>query len=179
MIKSFVSAGHHDNDSGATANELKEADLTKEFRDLVIVNLEKIGANYSKDQDSETLGQYLQRIKPGNGSVVVEFHFDFASDSKTGGTTAVVADNASSNSKAFAKELADATSRVLGVKNKGVIPETQTYRKRLGLMRKEGIVALLEIGFISNASDIEKYNVGKEKLAAEIAKIIKKYDDLI
>lgn len=179
MLKSYVSAGHHENDPGAVSGKLKESELTIEFRDMVIAELAKTGVSFAKDKDSETLGQYLHRIRPGAASVVVEFHFDSSSNKKATGTTAVVADNASQNSKTFAKELVDTTSRILGVRNRGVIPEKKTYRKKLAIMRKPGIVALLELGFISNPSDIEAFHAGKEELAGEIAGIVKKYDDLI
>lgn len=179
MLKSFVSAGHHDNDPGAVSGELQESELTIEFRDLVIAELARKGVSYAKDKDKETLGQYLHRIRPGSASVVVEFHFDSSLDKSITGTTAVVANRASKNSKAFAKELVDKTAKILGIRNRGVIPESQTYRKRLAIMRKSGIVALLELGFISNPSDIKAYEAGKTELARELARIIKKYDDLI
>ncbi|MFV0391308.1 MAG: N-acetylmuramoyl-L-alanine amidase [Paludibacteraceae bacterium] len=179
MLKSFVSAGHHDNDPGAVSGELQESELTIEFRDLVISELQKLGVVYSKDKDNETLGQYLHRIKPGAGSVTVEFHFDSSSNKKATGTTAVVSNTASTNTRKFAKELVDTTARVLNIKNRGVIPESKTYRKKLAIMRKAGIVALLEIGFISNDNDVSAYQSGKQELAKEIALIIKKYDDLI
>lgn len=179
MLKSYVSAGHHENDPGALGSGQNENELTIEFRDLVISELARMGVSYAKDKDNETLGQYLHRIRPGAASVVVEFHFDSSSNKNATGTTAVVANKASKNSKAFAKELVDKTTEILGIRNRGVIPESQTYRKRLAIMRKPGIVALLELGFISNQKDVEAYHAGKAKLAKELAKIIKKYDDLI
>ena len=46
-------------------------------------------------------------------------------------------------------------------------------------MREEGIIALLEVGFITNVSDIKAFKENKEVLAVELAKIIKKYENLI
>ena len=79
----------------------------------------------------------------------------------------------------FAKEIVDATAQTLGVKNRGVINEAESHRGRLGLMREQGIVSLLEIGFISNPDDVKKYQQKKIELATRLARIIKKYDDLI
>lgn len=179
MLKSFVSAGHNNEDPGAINGNLKEATLNIEFRDMVILELQKLGVLYSKDKDTETLGQYLHRTKQGVGSVTVEFHFDSASDNTVSGTTVVVSDYASTRSRKFALELVNSTAETLNIRNRGVIKESETYRKKLGIMRKPGIVSLMELGFISNSSDIEKYNAGKTKLAKEIAWIIKKYDDSI
>ncbi len=181
MLKSFVSAGHHKNDSGAVNKELnlKEADLTIEFRDMVIAELEKLGATYTKDKDDETLGQYLSRIRPGYASVTVDYHFDSSTNPKATGSTSIVANKANKNSKALAKEMVKTTSKILGIRNRGVIPESKTYRGRLGILRKEGVVVVHEIGFISNASDMAAYEANKLELAKAHALLIKKYDDLI
>ena len=64
------------------------------------------------------------------------------------------------------------------IKNRGVILETTSHRGRLGLMREEGTVSLLEICFITNPDDIKKYQENKLMLAKEIAKIIFKYENL-
>lgn len=179
----FISAGHNPKgikpDPGAVGNGYKEADLTIEFRDLVIKECLKLGVKVIQDKDDERLGAYLERIKTGNGSVVVEYHFD-ASDKPTAtGTTGLIEAEADRLDKAFAKELTEATASLLGIKNRGVLTEAQSHRGSLGLMREEGIIALIEICFISNASDIAAYKKGKNKLAEEHAKIIKKFEDLI
>lgn len=179
----FISAGHNTfgikPDPGAIGNGYKEADLTIEFRDLVIKECTKLGLKVIKDKDDERLGSYLERIKTGNGSVVVEYHFD-ASDKPTAtGTTGLIEAEADRLDKAFAKELTESTANILGVKNRGVITEAQSHRGSLGLMREEGIIALVEICFISNANDIASYKKGRNKLAEEHAKIIKKFEDLI
>lgn len=175
----FISAGHHNKDSGAVGCGFKEADLTKIQRDLTCKELDKLGVKYIQDKDVETLGEYLKRIETGNGSVVLEFHFN-ASDNKTAtGVETLTSDNASKNSKDFAKELNDVTVKILGLKDRGVKTESQSHRGKLGLMREEGIVALVELAFISNCEDVRKWSENKEKLAAEYAKILKKFENLI
>lgn len=178
----FISAGHNPNgikrDVGAVANGYHEADLNIEIRDLVIAELH----NYPKikiitDKDSEPLADYLRRIKTGSGSVILEFHFDAASPSATG-TTALVGNDADRLDKAFATELANATSKVLDIKNRGVKSERETHRGRLGLMRKRGTVALLEVCFITNKNDLKRYQAKKHQLAKSLAKIIYKYENL-
>jgi N-acetylmuramoyl-L-alanine amidase len=179
----FVSAGHtskgNNQDSGAVnKNGIREADLTTEFRNLVLPNLKAKGLNVITDVDTERLAEYLQRIKTGAGSVVLEFHFDCA-DGKATGSTVIVGSDADRLDKAFAQEIVNVTSSTLGIKNRGVISEADSHRGRLGLMREQGTVALLEICFIDNDKDLSSYQNNKLELAARVADIIKKYEDLI
>lgn len=179
----FISAGHNPKgikvDPGAIGNGFKEADLNIDFRDLVIDQLRSKGVKVIMDNDNERLGEYLARIKPGNGSVVLEFHFDAAASPSATGTTSLFGSDADRLDKAFAKELVDTTSRILGIKNRGAISEADSHRGSLGLMREQGIVALLELGFISNPNDLKQYQKYKHALAIEIANIIKRYEDII
>lgn len=179
-MTSFISAGHHLKDSGAVSNNKQENLEMIKFRDLVLAAMTKNHPNVKviSDRDEETLSQYLKRIQTGNGSVVIEFHLDAASNVKASGTTAIVSNNASQLSKDFAKELSDTTSLILGIQNRGVKPESYTHVGRLGLMREEGIVCLLELCFITNADDMSKLGdeCKSQILAESIANIIAKYD---
>ena len=177
-MASFVSAGHHLKDSGAIGSGTQENLETIGFRNLVVPICKQRGLKVFVDDDKDSLATYLSKIKTGDGSVVIEFHFD-AFDGKATGSTAIVGVDADVNDKAFAKELVDTTASVLGIKNRGVISEAKSRRKSLALMRKTGIVSLLEICFIDNPSDMANYNQNKIKLANEIAAIIDKYDKLI
>lgn len=174
----FISSGHHNKDSGAVGCGFKEADLTKIMRDLVIKELDFQNIKYIKDSDDETLSQYLNRIKTGDGSVVLEFHFN-ASDNKTAtGVETLVADNPSKDSYNFAKELNDVTVKITGLRDRGVKTEGQSHRGKLGIMREQGIVALMELAFISNCNDVKVWSEKKEELAKEYAKILLKYENL-
>ena len=175
----FVSAGHHLKDSGATGNGYKENELTMEFRNLVVARCLAKGLKVITDKDTETLAEYLKRIESGTGSVVVEFHFDASDNSAANGATSLVGDDADRLDKAFATDLVLATSSVLGTKNRGVISEKDSHRGRLGLMREAGTVSLLEIGFITNKSDLAAYQKNKSALAEAIANVIYKYEKLI
>lgn len=178
-MASFISAGHHLRDSGAVGSGTQENLETIKFRDIVVNYCKSFGLTVITDNDNETLAQYLQRIKTGSGSVVVEFHFDASTNTKATGTTCLIGNDADRLDRAFAKELVDTTARILGIRNRGIITEAQSHRGRLGLMREQGIVALLELCFISNPDDMAAYNANQYTLAAEIAKIIKKYDDIV
>lgn len=179
----FISAGHNPKgykvDPGAVGNGKREADLTVEFRNLVTASLKSKGYTAITDNDDEPLATYLKRIQSGNGSVVLEFHFDASANATATGTTALIGGDADKNDKAFAKELVDVTALTLNIKNRGVISETESHRGRLGLMREQGIVSLLELCFISNVNDLKAYDANKTVLAGKIADLIIKYDKLI
>lgn len=183
----FNSSGHNTQssirtgkiDPGATGCGKREADCTVIQRDLISAELKRFGAQFITDKDNESLGEYLERIQTGSGSVVFECHFDAASNPAATGCTSIVGRDADRLDKAFASELVLATSTILGVKNRGVISEEQSHRGSLGLMREQGIVALLEIGFITNCGDMAKWEAKKESLATAIARLLIKYETLI
>lgn len=179
----FISAGHNPKgikvDPGAVANGLHEANLTVEFRNLVVAELQKRNLKVVTDNDDERLGTYLSRIQTGSGSVVLEFHFDAAASLTATGTTSLFGADADRLDKAFAKELVDATASILGIKNRGALSEKDSHRGSLGLMREQGIVSLLEICFISNPEDIKAYNSNKKVLALKIAEIVERYENMI
>lgn len=180
----FISAGHNSKssivrqDPGAIGNGYKEGDLTIEFRDLVCRELDLLGIKYIKDSDEENLQQYVNRIKTGSGSVVIEYHFDAATPQATG-TTSLVEVDADKFDIAFAKELSHATSSVLGIINRGVKSEADTRHKRLALMKEEGTICLHELGFITNANDMLRYQQNKVKLAKLHAAILVKYEGML
>lgn len=178
-MTAFLSAGHHLKDSGAVAHGKQENLEMIKFRDIVVNYCKSFGVTVIVDDDKETLSEYLLRIKTGSGSVVLEFHLDSAANATATGSTGVVGDDADRLDMAFAKELVDTTSLILGIKNRGVIKEAQTHRKKLGLMREQGIVALLEVCFISNPNDMAAYEANKYTLGSAIAKIVKKFEDML
>ena len=193
----FISAGHCNKpgptyDSGAPGVDGRlEANETVKVRNRVIQILkDKLITDIVQDADGDSLAMYLNRIKPGNASVVVEFHFDAYSDParpayRATGTTAIVSVNPTKESIAMGKELATITSQLLhipvrdGGDGDGVMTEADSHRGRLGLMRKAGTVVLLEICFIDNPQNMSAFDANFEELCQAYAAIIQKYDDLI
>lgn len=181
----YLSAGHNlssektKGDPGAVANGLNEADLTIIQRNLTAQALSDMGVAFHTDTDTETLGQYLARLQKitTSADVAVEYHFDAASPTATG-CTSIVGNNASALSRLFAQELVDSTSRILGIKNRGVIKEAQSARGKLGFMRLPARTVIVELSFITNSSDLDKWVKNRDKLAQEHALIIHKYDQL-
>lgn len=176
----YLSAGHYNQDPGAVANGYKEADLTKDLRGLIIANLIAMKAKYITDEDSESLGQYIRRIKPGTGSVLCELHFNASANAKATGAECLYGRNAGAYSKELAKEISDTIADDLSIANRGAKSEAHSARGRLGILHtKAGIAVLPEICFISNKTDMANYQKNKIQLAHNIAQLLVKYDKLL
>lgn len=186
----YLSAGHHLRDAGATrtykGKTYKESDITRIYRDKTLEYIKEYrpDARVITDNDNETLSQYLRRIKPGNASVVIEYHVNAGPLNKPGanGAEGIVEQEADRLDFAFANELMT-NFKVAGMplRKRSVIREDQTYRGRLGLMREEGIICLVEIGFITNDNDLELMmdDCFIDKVCALNAKTILKFEDMI
>lgn len=172
----FLSAGHHLRDPGAVSKFGVERDLAIELRNLIEATLKTKKAQYILDNDHETLGQYLNRIKPGNGSVVVEIHWNAAMSLLPTGTEVLIADNHNRISKDLATELSAGIAAKIGIKNRGVKTEKDSHRGRLAFVRQAGANVLIEICFVSNPDDMRKYQSAKCELAEYIANVLIKYD---
>ena len=177
----FLSAGHNlqgpNPDPGACSGTWVEAELTKELRDLVEEELQVLLASITTDKDSETLAQYIRRIKPGTGSVVCEFHFN-CSDHLATGVEVLVKDAASVIERKLANDICDIV-KATGLLKRGVKTEAQSHRGHLGILHtRAGMSVLLEICFINNPRDMDLYQKNKGILAMQIAAVLYKYDKL-
>lgn len=173
----YLSAGHNLNDPGAVSGGRQENKLTIELRDLILPHLK--GGKIVTDKDNETLAEYIKRIEPGSGSVALEIHFNASANTDASGVEVLVPDAANAQSKAFANELSFIASRTLGIKNRGVKNESQSARGRLGFLHEPaGVIALIEIGFITSPIDMAAYDAHKNELAADIAILLIRYEGL-
>lgn len=174
----FLSAGHHLKDPGAVANGYRENQLTMQLRDTIATELQKLGASFSLDKDTETLAEYLGRIKPGSGSVVCELHFNAGSATATG-IEVLVKDNADADSTSLARDMVVSGSDIMKIFNRGVRSESQSHRGRLGLLHiNAGISVLAEVCFITNEDDMRKYKTNIGILSHTWAELLIKYDAL-
>lgn len=182
LLVTFPSAGHHLKDAGATYHGRQENLETISFRNLLTAELKRLGVKFVTDNDTETNREYQNRIKPGDGSVILDIHFNAGGATATG-TECLVSDKEyykpNSLSKRMADEICQITSTILNIKNRGTKPETTTRHGKLGILHQgAGVAVLWEICFISNKEDMAKYDANIESLARAIAKICKNYDDL-
>ena len=178
----FYSSGHHlkganGEDPGAVSNGYKENELVHEFEQFVIPEIKKYGNTVFTDTPTETLSQYLNRIKSGTSSVVCESHFN-AFNGRATGVEVLVPNNPTKDERNLASEISQAFANIMGIPDRGVRTEAQSKRGRLALMRKEGINVLIEICFIDNIEDMKKYQATKKQLAVKLAELLVKYDNL-
>lgn len=176
----YLSAGHHLADPGAIGNGYIERDLTIELRDLIVPEIIKLGGKVITDKDSETLQQYINRIKPGDGSVLCEPHFNASANSSATGAECLYPDSSTSHSVALSREISETISTTLSIRNRGAKSEKESARGRLAILRTNaGISCLPEICFIGNKDDMAAYQKVKHILAKRIAAILVKYDNMI
>ena len=172
--KIIISAGHGGNDPGAVANGYTERDLAIEFRELLVKELLLLGVKPLIDDNKNALKQTLAWLigKYSSKDILLDIHWNAAS-SKARGTEVIVPDNASIFENNFAKNILNVFVSN-GFVNRGVKPESQTARKRLGWMRPPAENILIEVAFITNILDINLYQNLKYKLAKELAFVIYK-----
>lgn len=172
--KIIISAGHGGNDPGAVANGYTERDLTIEFRELLVKELLLLGVKPLIDDNKNALKQTLAWLvgKYSSKDILLDIHWNAAS-SKARGTEVIVPDNASIFENNFAKNILNVFVSN-GFINRGVKPESQTARKRLGWMRPPAENILIEVAFITNLLDMNLYQNLKYKLAKELSFVIYK-----
>ncbi|MEG7982437.1 N-acetylmuramoyl-L-alanine amidase, partial [Listeria monocytogenes] len=61
-----------------------EADLSKELRNLIVVELKKLGVTAVVDNDNETLQQVINRLNPTEKDVCLDIHWNAGPPTATG-----------------------------------------------------------------------------------------------
>ena len=180
-----LSAGHTNvpgKDRGAAKAGINEGDETVVFRDMVAQKLINMGAKVIVDANSSATGStviaFSQKLKKTD--IAIDIHFNSSASQIATGTTVVIPEPPSFYEKGFAIGLCEITSRVLGIRNRGVIPQTKTYYeatlgKKLAWMKLKCNRVIWEICFISNSSDWNAYITNRERLATEASIYIFKY----
>lgn len=179
MRKLFLSAGHQsyrDIDPGAIANGVKEADLTTEFRNLLVAELKKLGIDPFVDEETDDLRGTVGRVisHMGNTDLAIDIHFNASNNSNAYGTEILTPLSASEYEKNTAKSLLITITSVLQTYARGIITEAQSHCGRLMFMRPNCENLLIEICFITNTSDLYKYQHNKETLAINLALTLSK-----
>lgn len=173
--KIFLSAGHQgDVDPGAIANGVHEADLTIELRDLIAAAFKsEYKIEFEVDNDSEDLKGTMQHVSEvlSDRDIAIDIHFN-AGDPRAFGTEVFIPDNYSTFEYVCANQLCKTICTVLQTYNRGVKTESQSSHKRLGFMRPNCMNILIEVCFITNTSDLFKYQHNKQTLAITLAKAI-------
>ncbi len=176
MRKLFLFAGHGGKDPGATSGKHVESQLAIELRDLIIAELKKINVVASTDANENYLALTLRwlRGKIGERDVLIDIHWNASADPKANGTEVIVPEYATGYETSFGFAITRAMAEI-GFKNRGVKPETQTARKKLAIMSVNAENILIEVCFISNASDMLLYEKSKHIIAKRLAYVIREH----
>jgi N-acetylmuramoyl-L-alanine amidase len=182
MRKVFIGAGHSNKvgkDRGAVGNGYIEGELAVELRDLIVSNLKKLGITPIIDENQNILSETIIKFKnlTSSNSIVLDIHWNAATPKATG-TEVLIPSSYTSFEKKLAGNIATTISETLNIVkrgNNGVRTEAESHHGRLGWMRLNGENILIEVCFISNESDMIKYQKNKNILAENIAKILYEY----
>lgn len=173
----FLFAGHTGNrlsqdfDPGAVHGTHVEAALTIELRNMVTALLKKDGFTVVNDNDSDSLKEVLDATNASPEDVLIDLHWN-AGPEKATGTEVFVPFRHTTKEKQLATRLSNLISAALQIPNRGFKDESQTARKRLGVMREEGTNILIEVCFITNKRDMANYELNKAKVAEVIKQCI-------
>ena len=180
MRKVFISAGHSPSKPGAAGNGYKEELLAIEFRDLLVKELKNLGITPVIDSNENALDKSIAFFKnlTSTDSIVIDIHWNASDNPLATGTEVLVPLQYSSFEYNLASLIANEIKNSIGTKlrgTNGVKTEADSHHGRLGWMRLTGENILIEMCFISNAQDMQKYQQNKLKLAKNIAVILKAY----
>lgn len=176
MRKLFLIAGHGGKDPGAVSGSYIERDLAIELRFLINNELRKLNVIPNMDANDNYLALTLSwlRGKLNAKDVIIDIHWNASSNPTANGTEVIVPEVASQYENELANALVS-TIASIGFKNRGVKPETDTARKKLGIMRPTAENILIEVCFISNTQDMLLYQKSKQILAKKLAYIIREH----
>jgi N-acetylmuramoyl-L-alanine amidase len=180
----FLSAGHSTvagRDRGAAGNGFIEGVEAAKIRKRVSEILrQKYNCKTVVDPDDSILSQTLAffRSMTTNRCIVVDIHFNAASPTATG-TETLVDNNPTQFELDLAFALSHASAKTLGINKRGnfmgragVKSERESHHGSLGWMRLTGENALIEVCFISNKSDMDKYTANFETYCQNIAIVL-------
>lgn len=166
----LISAGHGDGDPGAVANDVKEADITLDMRDAVAGILRQRGHTVDTDgPEGQSLSRKYSLSLFKKGQIQIDIHCNAATNPLATGVECISLDK----DKGLSKKLALAIATTLGLKlrgDAGWIDQSRSARGRLSFVEAGGII--VEMFFLTNKEDLEKYKSNKNKLALAIVDAI-------
>ena len=177
MRRLFLSAGHSDvkgKDRGAVSGQFVEGELAADFRRQLAFELQQLNVNCILDNDSNVTGDTVRLFRGlvKQADVAIDIHFNAAGFVATG-TEIIIPDKSTKFENEVSKEIAKIIGLSLGIRNRGVKPESYTPRKKLFWMVIPCENILIEVCFLTNKTDMEKYLQNKELLAKNLANYLK------
>ncbi|MDL2297293.1 N-acetylmuramoyl-L-alanine amidase [Bacteroidales bacterium OttesenSCG-928-B11] len=175
MKKIFLIAGHQPQ-TGAKAF-LDEGIETLKMRNLIYKYLKSMGVNPIMDDDCKPLKEIVSWLKKNvtKEDICLDIHFNCSGNPSANGTEVFIPTQHCSDEKRIAKEILTNTVDVLGTKTRGVKLESQTHLGKIAMLSNfDACNILLEVCFISNTDDVDKYSTHREELAKQIASVLAK-----
>lgn len=172
MRKIYLTAGHRGGTTGANYNGIKEAEETIRLRDEIAERLRSKGVEVMLDNDSASLSEVIATINASCKStdICVDLHFNAVGNPSANGTEVFKPFNFSNTEIELAEDLLYSTCMVLNTKNRGVKREGEGTHQRLAMLSDiKCNSVLLEICFISNIADANKYKEKRDELVIILA----------
>lgn len=165
-MKYVVTAGHGGSDPGAVANDMREAELMADLRNIVALKLRAAGHEVKTDGSALVNLPLVSALALIPGSAcAIELHTNAFTNPQAQGVECI----SLPRDRIMAQRIAQGIARVLetGVRgDRGWIDQSQSARGRLGFVRAGGIV--VETFFISNPAELAKYQARKWLVASAI-----------
>lgn len=172
MRKIYLTAGHRGGSTGANYNNIKEAEETIWLRDEIARLLRRKGVSVELDNDNASLSEVVAQVNVGckPTDICVDLHFNAVGNPTANGTEVYKPFNFSNTEIELAEDLLYSTCMVLGTKNRGVKREGESTHSRLAMLSDVMCNSvLLEVCFISNREDANKYKEKRDELAIILA----------
>lgn len=184
-LRIYLEAGHGGTDPGAIAvNGITEAALTLELRNGITAALRRMQYTGAilHDPDNANLAGALRVLKPDADDMVIGLHFNAGPPTATGTETIIQNAPYSNVELSMATAFSAAIANVLGIalrsgpRGPGVREWKETARGAKGVssgwLSQLGHACIVEVCFISSASDLNKYQRNKKALWDALAQAI-------
>lgn len=166
-----LTAGHSLVDPGACNGTFTEAAIVREVRNGVTAILNARGYKVINDgtgNDNQALNKAAALVK--HGTIAIEFHLNAATSKAATGVEAL----AQSKDKAICQKLCSALANVLDIPVRGSAggwkDEGSGQHSKLAYVSAGGII--LELFFISNDAELQKYFERKDQVFNAIADVL-------
>lgn len=169
-----ITAGHSSTDPGAVNGKRTEAQIVQDMVKMVSVYLERAGITFETDivdGENQPLAKAIKVAK--RNDIAMEFHCNAADSSKATGVEVL----AGVKHKSLAQEAAKAIGSVLDITlrgDNGWKSEGSGQHSRLGFISTGGGL-IVELFFISNPSDLAKWDAKKWLVAKAVAEVLIKH----
>lgn len=177
MKRIWISAGHQVN-TGANGY-IKEGEQAIYLRDKITAYIKEKAPNLdvANDSDKDTLQQTIQGMRTFKPDVSIDIHFNaFGKESATGSEIFVPSD-ATADVRELAGQIVAVVAQTLGINSRGVKIESNSQHSRLGMLHgaQDAKLMLLEVCFVTNKNDSDRYMAKRDILTEKIADVILAY----